>query len=80
VIAVSPQCRQKLIGLGIKEEKIIIIPNGVDLKLFDSVRVEKVPNQILYVGRLVEFKHVDWLIEAFAEVLKEVPDAKLKIV
>jgi len=50
------------------------------LKLFDSTRVEKVPNQILYVGRLVDFKHVDWLIQAFANVLKEVPDAKLKIV
>jgi glycosyltransferase involved in cell wall biosynthesis len=80
VIAVSPQCRQKLIDLGIKEEKITIIPNGVDLKLFDSTRVEKVPNQILYVGRLVDFKHVDWLIQAFPGVLEEVSDAKLKIV
>ena len=80
VISVSPQCKQKLIALGIQEDKITIIPNGVDLKLFDSTRVKKVPNQILYVGRLVDFKHVDWLIQAFSEVLKEVPDAKLKIV
>lgn len=80
VISVSPQCKQKLMSLGIREEKITVIPNGVDLKLFDSIQVEKIPNQILYVGRLVEFKHVDWLIEAFAEVLKEMPDAKLKIV
>lgn len=80
VIAVSPQCKQKLIDLGISGEKITIIPNGVDLKLFDSIRVGKIPDQVLYVGRLVDFKHVDWLIEAFAQVLKEVPDAKLKIV
>lgn len=80
VIAVSPQCKQKLIDIGVKEEKITVIPNGVDLKLFDSIRTEKVRNQVLYVGRLVDFKHVDWLIEAFAKVLKEVPDAKLKIV
>ncbi|MEM2618821.1 MAG: glycosyltransferase family 4 protein [Candidatus Hadarchaeales archaeon] len=80
VIAVSPQCKQKLVNLGIEEEKITIIPNGVDLKLFDSVSTKKIPNQILYVGRLVGFKHVDWLIEAFARVLKEVPDARLKIV
>lgn len=80
IISVSPQCKQKLVNLGIKEEKITIIPNGVDLKLFDSICVEKIPNQILYVGRLVNFKHVDWLIRAFAIVLKEVPDAKLKIV
>jgi len=80
IISVSPQCKQKLVSLGIPEEKITIIPNGVDLKLFDSICVKKVPNQILYVGRLVNFKHVDWLIHAFAEVLKEVPDARLKIV
>ncbi len=80
IISVSPQCRQKLIDLGIREDKITVIPNGVDLKLFDSTRVKKVPNQILYVGRLVDFKHVDWLIQAFAEVLKEVPSAKLKVV
>ncbi len=80
MISVSPQCRQKLIDLGIREDKITVIPNGVDLKIFDSTHVEKVSNQILYVGRLVDFKHVDWLIQAFSEVLKEVPSAKLKIV
>ncbi len=80
VISVSPQCKQKLIDLGIRKDKITVIPNGVDLKLFDSTRVNKVPNQILYVGRLVDFKHVDWLIQAFSKVLKEVPSAKLKIV
>jgi len=80
IISVSPQCKQKLVDLGIREDKITVIPNGVDLKIFDSTRAEKVPNQILYVGRLVDFKHVDWLIQAFALVLKEVPDAKLKVV
>jgi phosphatidylinositol alpha-1,6-mannosyltransferase len=64
----------------VPEKKITIIPNGVDLKLFDSIRAKKVPNQVIYVGRLVDFKHVDWLIKAFPEVLKKVPDAKLKIV
>jgi glycosyltransferase involved in cell wall biosynthesis len=80
VISVSPQCKQKLIGLGIPEKKITVIPNGVDLKLFDSIGAERVPHQVLYVGRLVNFKHVDWLILAFPKVLKEVPDAKLKVV
>jgi glycosyltransferase involved in cell wall biosynthesis len=80
IIAVSPQCKQKLINLGVPEKKITIIPNGVDLKLFDSIRAKKVPNQVIYVGRLVDFKHVDWLIQSFPGVLKKVPDAKLKIV
>ena len=80
IIAVSPQCKQKLLKLGLHDEKITIIPNGVDLKLFDSINPPKVPNQVLYVGRLVNFKHVDWLIRSFVKVVDDVPDAKLKIV
>jgi glycosyltransferase involved in cell wall biosynthesis len=80
IVAVSPQCKRKLLQLGIRSEEITVIPNGVDLDLFDSVRARNEPYQILYVGRLVHFKHVDNLIKAFAEVLKEVPQAKLKIV
>ncbi|MBA7502446.1 Glycogen synthase [subsurface metagenome] len=80
VITVSAQCKQKLIALGVPSEKITTIPNGVDLKLFDSIKIKKIPNQILYVGRLVNYKHVDWLLLAFADILKEVPDATLKIV
>jgi glycosyltransferase involved in cell wall biosynthesis len=80
IIAVSPQCKQKLISLGIRSENITVIPNGVDLSLFDSTDVLKVPCQILYVGRLVSTKHVDSLLRAFSGVLKHVPEASLKIV
>ena len=80
IISVSPQCKQKLVAIGVPEEKITVIPNGVDLELFNSTCVEKKDNQVLYVGRLVNFKHVDWLIFAIAEVLKEIPDVRLKIV
>lgn len=80
VIAVSPQCKAKLQRLGVPKDKIVVIPNGVDLKLFDSVTQQKVPQQVLYVGRLVNFKHVDWLISAFPEVLRHYPKATLKIV
>jgi len=80
IIAVSPQCKKKLTSLGVSERKISTVPNGVDLRLFDSIKVEKIPNQVLFVGRLVNFKHVEWLIQAFSHVLKAVPTAKLKIV
>lgn len=80
IIAVSPQCKQKLVSLGIRGENITVVPNGVDLVLFDSIDAQKVPCQILYVGRLIRLKHVDKLICAFSEVLKHVPEASLKIV
>ncbi len=80
IIAVSPQCKRKLAGLGVRPEKTTVIPNGVDLSLFDSIRVDKKPSQILYVGRLVVLKHVDRLIQAVSKVLHAMPEATLKIV
>ncbi len=80
IIAVSPQCKRKLLALGISEETITVIPNGIDIQLLNSTHAEKVPHQILYVGRLVHFKRVDILIKAFAMLLSEIPGARLKIV
>ncbi len=80
VITISPQCKEKLLSLGVKSKIIRIVENGVELDLFDSLAPKKISNQILYVGRLVSYKHVDWLIAAFSLVLQKVPDATLKIV
>jgi len=80
IIAVSPQVKEKLIAIGLKPQDITVIPNGVDLKLFDSAHDEKAPCQVLYVGRLIRLKHVDRLMYAFAEIEKHVPEATLKIV
>jgi glycosyltransferase involved in cell wall biosynthesis len=69
VTTVSVPTREKLLASGIPPEKIEIIPNGVDLEVFDNVEVEKSRKpRIIYVGRLVEYKHVDDLIRAFSEL------------
>jgi glycosyltransferase involved in cell wall biosynthesis len=80
IVAVSPQCKQKLVALGVSDEKITIVPNGIDLQLFDATDTEKIPHQLLYVGRLIRTKHVDKLAYAFQKVLKQIPEARLKIV
>jgi len=68
-------------------KKIVIIPNGVDTKLFKldkakAARYKKMfPGRIVsYVGRLDKYKGIDVLIKAFKKVRKEVPDANLIIV
>jgi len=62
------------------QEKIRIVPNGVDAQLFSASLVERVPSKILYVGRLVHYKHVNWLIEAMNQVVPRFPEASLHIV
>lgn len=65
--------------------KIRIIPNGVDPKLFVALPensrfdISPLDKVVFFIGRLVPEKGVWQLIDAFPQVLKEVPEAKLYI-
>lgn len=67
VTTVSVPTREKLLASGVPSGRIEIIPNGVDLEAFDGVEVEKSERpRVIYVGRLINYKHVDDLLRAFA--------------
>ncbi|MBA7595828.1 Glycogen synthase [subsurface metagenome] len=69
VTTVSNTSREKLVASRIPREKIEIIPNGVDLEMFDHVSIEKSGRpRIIYVGRLIGYKHVDDLLVAFSRL------------
>ncbi|MDG7010642.1 MAG: glycosyltransferase family 4 protein [Nitrososphaerota archaeon] len=78
VICVSGRVKTKLLRAGRRE--VYVIPNGVDVTLFDAVEAQERSGQVLYVGRLVSYKHVDTLLAAFAEVLRRVPGSSLVVV
>ena len=79
IIVISKATKDEVIKKGIKEEKIIIIPCGINIEEFqinnpDKVRLKKeIENQfnldlknkkiIITVGRLVKRKGVEWFIE-----------------
>jgi glycosyltransferase involved in cell wall biosynthesis len=74
----------------IDEQKICVVPNGMDLEAFDKIRnnnaniltkyeLEK-DKYILYVGRLSVLKGVQYLIEAFRVIKKDYSNLKLVIV
>lgn len=67
---------------GLKEEKLGIIPFGVDTNFFRPIDVHRDDQifQILSVGYLIERKGFNYLIEAFELVKKEHENVKLKIV
>jgi glycosyltransferase involved in cell wall biosynthesis len=64
--------------------KITAIPNGVDLEKFTNVRgrTSRIdsPFVILSVGRLEKVKGHKYLVEAFADIKKEIPNARLILV
>jgi glycosyltransferase involved in cell wall biosynthesis len=75
--------------MNIPEDKIRIIPNSIDLSEFSDLPLkgtfrtkygigenEKV---ILFLGRIHKIKGIDILIEAYADLVKEVPEIRLVI-
>ncbi|MEM2293943.1 MAG: glycosyltransferase family 4 protein [Candidatus Aenigmatarchaeota archaeon] len=69
-------------ALGFKEEKIVVIPNGVELEAIDKVKPLNLLGEpkILYVGRLVKIKGVDVLLQSFSVFIRKFPQAILYIV
>jgi glycosyltransferase involved in cell wall biosynthesis len=64
-------------------DRVVYVPNGVNLDLFKSDGAEpndSVSLRLLSVGRLVETKGHRYLIEAMAKIKNEFPQMKLDIV
>ena len=77
-LAVSDALRRQAVARGYPADRIRIHYNGVDLARFPAGPGGE--DVILFVGRLVEKKGVEVLLEAFAAVRRERPGASLVIV
>jgi glycosyltransferase involved in cell wall biosynthesis len=65
----------------VAEKQLRYIPNGVDTeKIKDITRKKTGVSTILYVGRLEEYKGVNFLINAFPRIKSFFPEARLVIV
>jgi glycosyltransferase involved in cell wall biosynthesis len=72
----------------LNEEKIHVVPNGIDPKKLDEIdcgtasldkySIEK-ENFILYIGRLYALKGVEYLIKAFKSIKQDNPRLKLVV-
>jgi glycosyltransferase involved in cell wall biosynthesis len=82
VIATNKTERQRLIKYWkLPREKVVYIPNGVDINLFKPLNnVKKEDNIVLFVGNLVPGKGLELLISAFIKCKQYIKDLKLWIV
>ena len=87
VVAVSEEVKHRLLRARVQEERIHLIRNGVDLRLYDrklpSPRNERAPDCPLVVGlagRLSQEKGVDLFLRAAAGVLIELPHTRFLVV
>lgn len=77
IIAVSEDTKNKLITmLKVPSEKIVVIPNGIDIKEIEKVKPSKESSDIIFAGRLLSHKNIDVLIKA----MKDLQDKNLIVV
>ena len=90
IAAVSNDVGQQILALpGVRSERVVVIQNAVDIEAYDvpdqreACRKEfDIPPQATllgFAGRITKQKRVDLLLEAFTDVLKRYPQARLLI-
>lgn len=80
IININYQVRDNLVSLGFLKKKIAINPCGVDLDLMNSIKVLKRNLQVSFLGRLNPSKGIFDLPQIWKSVVKEIPNAQLKII
>ena len=89
LIATTPAEAQQLIGMGAREERVAVVPNGIDVSEFanppprGSLRQKLgIPDShriVLFLGRLNRVKGADLLVDAFAQLSRDHQDVDLII-
>jgi glycosyltransferase involved in cell wall biosynthesis len=80
IIAHSAKVKQNLIYCGATEDKIEVIPDGVDLRFIEAIAPSSEKNDLIFVGRLIKDKNVDILIKSTFFVKKELSSIKCLII
>ncbi len=80
IVAPSRAMRERLIEMGAPEARTHSIPCGVDVAAFVPGDPAREPPLFLAVGRFVEKKGQGLTIAAFAEVCREHPSARLRMI
>lgn len=80
VIAVSDQTKDDLISLGVRAEKISVVPNGINYDQIKKVRPAEEGSDVIYLGRLIKPKNVHLLLQAIVLLKKEYPGLRTGII
>jgi 2-polyprenyl-3-methyl-5-hydroxy-6-metoxy-1,4-benzoquinol methylase/glycosyltransferase involved in cell wall biosynthesis len=58
-------------------DKSIVTANGLDLEMINSVKKDNKPHKMVWTSSYL--RNLEWLLKAWKEIRKEVPDAELHI-
>jgi len=80
MVANSKAAAEQLITEGVARDRIDIVPNGIDLKMFPVRREAPRPRTVTMVACLREGKRIDVLIESIPRIVSRHPEVEFQIV
>jgi len=88
-VALAPVEREQYVKMGIKRDRIAIVPNGIDTNEYVNLpnksefrtrhAIDSDEKLVLFLGRLHRIKGVDLLIKAFAKLSEKMDRVKLVV-
>jgi len=63
----------------VRSENISILPNGVDLSLFDNSK-KKNPKKIVFTGAMYHHRGLDILLNAIPKIVRKIPDVEFSLI
>ncbi len=79
IITVSEKTKKDLKKIK-KSEKSVIIPNGIDFNHIVGIKPSIEESTIIFAGRLIKEKNVDFLIQSIATVKEKIPEITCLII
>jgi len=89
IITVSEDLNLKLLSWGVDRDKIRVVPNGVNITDFPGCKVDTLRlrldlsqdrKYVLFVGRLVPVKGVEFLLRAIPEIEQEIKNVSVILI
>lgn len=78
-IAISESTKAEICDFGIPAEHIEVVEPGIDSTFYHQTMPKATPVVLAYVGRLMKYKNIQFLIRALPELQKRVPGVVLEI-
>jgi glycosyltransferase involved in cell wall biosynthesis len=77
IVTVSEAVKKTIVALGVRADRVVVIPAGVDINHFTPMRRQGSQQTIGYIGRFSKEKGLDVLLAAFHQLRKTHPHVRM---
>src|SRR6266404_1279868 len=77
---VHPAMKERLLGIGFRDDEIAFVSNGMNMSVADSVPAQPKEFDLIWVGRIHVQKGIEDLIETIAVLASRLPDLRVVLV